>query len=660
MSQPLELGLCAQVLDVIPPGPIHRNRRSAVAKFSHVLVIALSLAVSVLEFNSTVLAVVSLPGYHIFPTSPSPCGSVSQTSGTRSAALAFYRTRGPARLRNWRLARRRRQLASCGSNSSNSSSCTYSVQGLSECAGCCFKVPLVLEQRDASAGAGGAPAAVFKGVPEGGGAANVEGPPLHYVLFRSGNQVTAFPAEQWFAFKPHVDRRGLLDSVTAANAAAGRQPPSTGPGAGKGAAPLGFLAMRLVPKSQRLEKQRQEEEARERQEQVAAGRLLPLAGAVEDELGPGGRLKRFVDEDELEEELFGDNDEEDEGTRFGGKGAKAGKKGRGRGLKTADGEELGEDEVPEDLYAGPGADEDLRPEKPEEAEDWEHEFAPDDDDQDQGQDEVYEDDPGLRKKLGIEGDEEDEEEEADEQAKKLKKLGDPDDSDQEEDEEERKKKEEEAKRQQAAAGGSGVAAAAEEDEPGDEDEDDLDELDEMEEEPKPPPVRPSPAPPMAAKPPVAPGIPASAAAGGKRKAPEDSRPATEVTKRARTATPPPPVQAAGAAAIAAKPAAPVAAGTAAAATGPVVSQPQRPAGPPAGGGGAAAVAPGPGPAITAEEVVKLLRSQPNGIMPFQDFTRYFAKRTTTPELRAGLKSLTVSLCKSSKNESGQLLVSLKK
>lgn len=37
--------------------------------------------------------------------------------------------------------------------------------------------------------------------------------------------------------------------------------------------------------------------------------------------------------------------------------------GRGRG-RTADGEDLGEDEVPEDLYAG--ADDALRPEKPDE------------------------------------------------------------------------------------------------------------------------------------------------------------------------------------------------------------------------------------------------------------------------------------------------------
>ena len=29
------------------------------------------------------------------------------------------------------------------------------------------------------------------------------------------------------------------------------------------------------------------------------------------------------------------------------------------------------------------------------AEDWEHEFAPDDDDQDQGADEAYDDDPGA-------------------------------------------------------------------------------------------------------------------------------------------------------------------------------------------------------------------------------------------------------------------------
>ncbi|EFJ52253.1 hypothetical protein VOLCADRAFT_87242 [Volvox carteri f. nagariensis] len=115
------------------------------------------------------------------------------------------------------------------------------------------------------------------------------------------------------------------------------------------------------------------------------------------------------------------------------------------------------------------------------AEDWEHEFEPDDDDQDQGHDEVYEDDPGMRKKLGIEADDEDEGEEADEQARKLKKLGDPDDSDQEE-ERKKKEEEEEAKRQQAAAGAAAAAgglAAGEGDEQGEEDEDELDELDEM-------------------------------------------------------------------------------------------------------------------------------------------------------------------------------------
>lgn len=43
----------------------------------------------------------------------------------------------------------------------------------------------------------------------------------------------------------------------------------------------------------------------------------------------------------------------------------------------------------------------------------------------------------------------------------------------------------------------------------------------------------------------------------------------------------------------------------------------------------------------------------------QDFTRHFMKRTTTPELRAHLKTLTVSLCKSSKTAAGVLMVELK-
>ncbi len=38
---------------------------------------------------------------------------------------------------------------------------------------------------------------------------------------------------------------------------------------------------------------------------------------------------------------------------------------------------------------------------------------------------------------------------------------------------------------------------------------------------------------------------------------------------------------------------------------------------------------------------------------------HFRKRTPTPELRDALKRLTVSLCKSSKNEAGVLMVSLK-
>ena len=91
---------------------------------------------------------------------------------------------------------------------------------------CCRpKLPLLLEQRQAN---GGGPTLAFKGQPEGatnsltgGGSSSsapgASGPPgggaggdaslsLHYVLFRQGNRVTAFPVEQWFAFKPYVDR----------------------------------------------------------------------------------------------------------------------------------------------------------------------------------------------------------------------------------------------------------------------------------------------------------------------------------------------------------------------------------------------------------------------------------------------------------------------
>ncbi|EFJ52255.1 hypothetical protein VOLCADRAFT_87246 [Volvox carteri f. nagariensis] len=142
-----------------------------------------------------------------------------------------------------------------------------------------------------------------------------------------------------------------------------------------------------------------------------------------------------------------------------------------------------------------------------------------------------------------------------------------------------------------------------------------------------PPQRPPSVPPAAAKPPPAQGAAvAAAAAGTKRKVSEESRPAADGTKRARTATPPLPQPAAGA-----TQAGPVAAAARPAAAGAA----------PAAGASAAALC------------VSVQKER-------HDFTRYFAKRTTTPELRAGLKSLTVSLCKSSKNEAGQLLVSLKK
>ncbi|GFR47053.1 hypothetical protein Agub_g8738, partial [Astrephomene gubernaculifera] len=270
-QQPQELGMRATVLDVVPPGPIHRHRRTTVAKFSH-----------------------RIPNFR------EPGSTFSLVPDLRAAAAM----EAAARRKDDTVSRLR-----------------AAAQQQQPAAGSDLKVPLILEQRTPSSSAPSAsssrPAAVYKGLPEAGGGANMEGPPLHYVLFRSGGRVTAFPAELWFGFKPHVDRRGLVDSVAAANAAAaaaGRGAGGLGGGGGLGGAPFDPFAMRLVPKSQRLEKQRQEEEARERAEQVAAGRLLPLAGAAAEELGlgggGGGRLKRTVDEDDLEAELFGDDDED--------------------------------------------------------------------------------------------------------------------------------------------------------------------------------------------------------------------------------------------------------------------------------------------------------------------------------------------------------------
>jgi hypothetical protein len=46
------------------------------------------------------------------------------------------------------------------------------------------------------------------GRPAGEGGAAPDGPPLHYVLFKEGNQLVAYPAELWLSFKPHADRCG--------------------------------------------------------------------------------------------------------------------------------------------------------------------------------------------------------------------------------------------------------------------------------------------------------------------------------------------------------------------------------------------------------------------------------------------------------------------
>lgn len=77
----------------------------------------------------------------------------------------------------------------------------------------------------------------------------------------------------------------------------------------------------------------QEEEARERQEQVAAGRLLPLAGAVDD-LGSGfgaggGKLKRYVDEDELDVSNYGVRVNARTACMVSGKHGNAGRGGEG-------------------------------------------------------------------------------------------------------------------------------------------------------------------------------------------------------------------------------------------------------------------------------------------------------------------------------------------
>ncbi len=78
---------------------------------------------------------------------------------------------------------------------------------------------MVVEQRDAGAAqqqqrgvsnpnpTGGGGSITYKGLPEPGGT-NPDGAPVHFVLFKMGNRVCAFPADQWLGFKPHIDRWG--------------------------------------------------------------------------------------------------------------------------------------------------------------------------------------------------------------------------------------------------------------------------------------------------------------------------------------------------------------------------------------------------------------------------------------------------------------------
>lgn len=233
----------------------------------------------------------------------------------------------------------------------------------------------------------GAPELAQRGQAES--VAGSSGGSQYFVLAQYNDRFTVFPCAQWFNFKPPVKRSNVPLTLEEAEAAMARRQR----GGANNTAP--------------------------------DARMVPASVKREMELGDGGR-KRPIDEfnqglEDLFEAGSGSEDDADDlqlsekrVTKRGGKGGTAGAAG---GVKIEDGVEIAAEEVAEDVYEG--EQDDLRPDRPEGAEDWEHQEDMQDDDEVFGEDAEadakLEDDPGLRKELGIENEEEpregDEEEE---------------------------------------------------------------------------------------------------------------------------------------------------------------------------------------------------------------------------------------------------------
>uniref|UniRef100_A0A7S0RZ74 Transcription initiation factor IIF subunit alpha n=1 Tax=Chlamydomonas leiostraca TaxID=1034604 RepID=A0A7S0RZ74_9CHLO len=445
----------------------------------------------------------------------------------------------------------------------------------------------------------------------------------YFVFIRAGSTITAYPVDCLLTFKP-PPRRGT-NTLTLEEAEA----------AMRGArAAEDSVSLSMVPKS-----------VKEAAEKAAGDGKVDLAATIaslfgDDEGGEGGGG------DDLGIALPGRKGTGARGKRGGGGGGRGGRRVRG-----ADGAELDADEVAEDIYAGE-LDE-LRPTKPQPAEDWEHEEMVDDDDLHQGEEESekLEDDPGERKKLGLEGSDEEEEEKKDEgEGEGNRRLNQLIKEDEEREEGEEDEGGEGADMSQDV---TGLDAKYED---GD---DDLD-LDEMAQD-------------------LETGAPGGAKAGGKRKQAEAAAPQT---KRARTATPPPaaakaevkpevkkePAAAAAApkpapakpapaarpaaagASTGAKPAAPKAGGSTAAGT----STGARAAGASTGAKGAGS---GMGPPTQAEIVAELKKA--GGRTTMAHLGEVFRSRVPADHLPAFKRDI-LAVAKSEKMPDGKLHIVLKK
>ncbi|KAF8060620.1 hypothetical protein HT031_004797 [Scenedesmus sp. PABB004] len=249
----------------------------------------------------------------------------------------------------------------------------------------------------------------------------------YFVLMKSGRDFSVYPLEGSYTFKPVARPTAVtIEEVEAAQ---------RGPAAAAAASAAADAAL-LMPRSLRAAlKDEAAAAAADRRLREEAGTVLEggkvaelavryaATGSAAAGAGGGGGSKLVLHADDDEEGGsddmdFGGDDDDDAARRRAGKGPRrdepAGRGGgggaRGKAGKGAAGPDIPEDEAPEDIYAG--EEDELRPERPTKADDWEFEADHDDDDLAQGasDEEGLDDDPGLRRELGIEGDEEEEEE----------------------------------------------------------------------------------------------------------------------------------------------------------------------------------------------------------------------------------------------------------